>query len=151
MSRGLGRRQRLLLQAMRALEIERGDGGPFYVWSILEVAWKGGLELETVSRDKARAEHAVARRARTEAAAAAGDVQAAADLRNMKLLGYGRGYSPPRKNPRHYRPRADGINPGRVFALLEARGLVERGNEHGNAAGPGAWVKLTDAGRVAGG
>jgi hypothetical protein len=156
MSRGLGTRQRILLQALRNLEQEHGEYW-FYVHAVVRAAWPlGGSE----GHEKREAEAAAwaaedARdRAETAALAAAGDDAAKERMKLFmqmdSMASVVRGWH--RRNAHRgapqMRPAKDvdaTLNPSRILALLAKRGLIER-----NAyQGPGSSVKLTPAGRDA--
>ncbi len=166
MSRGLGRQQRLFLLALAELESQEGAGW-YYTWAVLNEAGRLGLEDHVNQyqqrRDAAYAEWdrqreaAIARhRADTAAAAAGGSPDAITELkrlddldRHLAVLGAAIRASSRRRRPQgapKLRTTAGveaAVNPSRILLLLERRGLVER-----NAGrGPGASVRLTDAGR----
>lgn len=148
MSRGLGTRQRLILAALSRLEQMHGEGR-FYVWSVLGAAADLGLRAEQQSKDAERDAASSAYRAELSKRAAAGDEAAVSALgleRKLDVLATAIKRNP-RRSDRQRRPPeawAEDINPSRIFALLERRGLIVRNP----ALGPGATVGLTAAGRL---
>lgn len=152
MSRGLGTRQRLILQALAQLEAKDGQpGGKFYIWAVLKAAWDLGLKSEHDAQMQRYRESSDHWRAEMQARADAGDAEAARTLSLDKMLRlsiggfHRRGYS-----KRAEFGAVEHFNPSRTLALLASRGLVERGNEHRwNSGGQGAWASLTDKGRAA--
>lgn len=152
MSRGLGTRQRLLLQALRQLEQQHSEEGcRFHVWAVLQKAWDLGLKSEIEDERRRRLEREQAWRADITMRAEAGDPEA------LRLVGLDKQYRALTQGLRRTRFRGtrrdfgvvEHMNPSRTMALLQRRGLVERGNAHANEAGQGAWVRLTDTGRGA--
>lgn len=98
MSRGLGARQRLFLDAIGKLEADHGIGHWFFTHAIIREAWP----------------------------AAPGTPRARSPIL------------------RPVRDAEGALNPSRILAALARRGLVERNARHG----PGASVRLTEAGRA---
>jgi len=174
MSRGLGARQQLFLAAMAKLESDTVNGSQypnnefecaqadgFAVYQIINAAGALGLDAEATAaqrrKDAERAERKAARRRQrleVEALAASGDADAQAELRKLQafdvwlaigkqFLSQRRGYgSPPRV--RHPEGAEHIVNPSRILALLEQRGLIERCPIRGR----GASVVLSHTGRI---
>ena len=165
MSRGLGRQQRLFLHALWELERQHGRHW-FHTWGVINEAARLGMaqdvtyrrdrrdaEYEDWDRDRQKAEDQW--RAEMRAAADAGDATAAAELERLRalenrltVLTFAL-----RRRGKEWRgaPRLRGlpdaerlVNPTRVLALLQRRGLVKRDA----ARGPLSMVSLTDAGRT---
>jgi len=161
MSRGIGTRQQLILAAMRMIETDFRPGAELYVWEIINAAGELGLDDEATARkarkdaqqagwEEARRQH----RIDIEALAASSDADAQAELERLQHLDFmtstlkgllsrrwSQGSPPRMRDPveaEHV------VNPSRVLALLQQRGLVERTVRRGH----GASARLTDAGRV---
>lgn len=141
MSRGLGEAQKLILRALASLEAEHPGGGlRFFVWGIVDRAYElsPAMQAEHGSRQAARQ----ARHQRWVDMADAGDADA------KLFLALGRSLARTRRHPRARRKSPwdlseAKLNPSRVLASLERRGLVHRSAiQGGGAAG------LTEAGRA---
>lgn len=145
MSRGLGARQFLILEALYSLEQERNrEGAWFYTWAVLKAAWKLGPEQEIEAWKALRR----AEREHTAKLAAAGDADAKRqDDRNamMDMLALAIGRGPRRSRARKVRPvnAESTLNPSRILAGLAKRGLVLRDAQCGRGSG----VSLTALGR----
>jgi hypothetical protein len=140
MSHGLGKAQRLMLQALASLEAEHGrEEGLFYVWAIVDRAY--ALSPEMQDRHRAQTEASAAQTAALQARAEAGEELA------IRYLGLTRALTRTRRGPRARRTTplwlTEGdFNPSRILASLERRGLVTR-----NAVKGGGSAGLTDEGR----
>ncbi len=139
MSRGLGAAQNLALSALASLEAENGAGGQFYVWAIVDRIYA----LSPGMRDRHRAMMAAidANTASVRERAARGDDRAAL------YLSLTRSIARARPSPRTRRTSPFGLtetrlNPSRLLASLERRGLVSR-----HAIQGGGSAGLTDEGR----
>ena len=147
MSRGLGVEQRRFLHAIAALEAKHGRRW-ILVWGVVDAVWNDELEVRPVQREAAYQAWVLAEKARETTdreLAAAGDEQAKIRVEHWSAL---RGLAGllRRGNRIHYNhlrrnnPGAEAmLNPSRVLAGLERRGLVMRLRGE---------VALTDAGRV---
>jgi hypothetical protein len=122
MSRGLGRRQRIFLQAVR--DLTAADGPGFYrVWAITEAAYRLAPDLQAADTEQAR--QAAQARADREKQARAGDARARRlnELQDMLRATAPRTGRKPRR--RHGRSMERAVNPSRVLASLERRGLLQ--------------------------
>ena len=141
MSRGLGSKQRLLLDAIRSIEQEDGAGPiagrHWRISYILERAYSLSSELQDIERH--RADAIAADKARIAKLASEGDEKAKLFLSLTRALAKGPRWE---VGERFKRQSPEWIeyylNPSRTLALLAKRGLITR--IHGGAA-------LTDAGR----
>jgi hypothetical protein len=150
MSKGIGDRQRLFLDALRSLELQDRDatGAYFYVWAVVEQAWLLGPEIDKENYKDAQAR----KRVELVKAAALGDEAAKERLGSFDhraALGQAINalFSNRRCGGRCLKRGDHGaeheLNPSRVLASLARRGLVERNAMQGY----GATVKLTEEGR----
>lgn len=142
MSRGLGMGQCLMLRALASLEDEHGrDQGLFYVWAIVDRAYALSPELQ--ERHRAQTEASAAQAAALRSRADAGEELA------IRYLGLTRSIVRSRPGPRARRTTpfwlTEGeLNPSRILASLERRGMVSR-----RAVKGGGTARLTEAGRSA--
>lgn len=136
MSRGLGKQQRKVIGAIRAVQSERGSGWlePGEVLARLE-APTGDARLDAL-RLTMMLINATNRAAR-------GDRHAAALVADLERQGASRSwkanaFSPPKRPGKRLSPprrrHVERINPARIFAALERRGLVERMPRVGTAS-----------------
>lgn len=140
MSRGLGTAQRLVLAALASLEAEEGEGHRFLVWAIVDRLYSLSPELQDLHRR--RNEAIAARNAAIRAQAEAGDDKARLYLALGNVIRRRPGARKRRTAPWFETEVA--MNPSRVLASLERRGLVTR-----NAIKGGGAAGLTEAGRTA--
>lgn len=140
MSRGLGKNQRLLLCAMRAIETEHGEGEFWSVAYIVERAFELSEELQGLEKRRNEAFEAQQHRIRQLADEGDGTAKTLLALdRSLSFSGRYRGRRRERDWPHWVENR---INPSRTLAQLASRGLVVR------SGGPGgSWVGLTSDGR----
>jgi hypothetical protein len=155
MSRGLGRNQRIFLAALQALEASNGPGW-FYVHAVLRAAWPLGADAaERREADRAAAWKREDARLRADAAerAAAGDMAAVELMETYQRLDFLAStirYALRRRDQRgrwQLRPSRDAerdLNPSRILAQLERRGLLKRSLTR---RGGLSTVRLTPAGR----
>jgi hypothetical protein len=151
MSRGLGPRQWLVLEALERLEGRQRAGERFHVWAVLREAGYLKLMAESGERSAAWASEDAACRADLEARSDMDDVETVAALKRQRranTLGTiirdwrRRENGVPLKRPA--KASLEDINPSRIFALLEKRGLVRRDI----VRGLGSSIALTAAGRA---
>lgn len=139
MSRGLGAAQNLALNALASLEAENGADGQFYMWAIVDRIYA----LSPGMRDRHRAMMAAidANTASIRERAAQGDDRATLYLSLTRSLPRAR---PSRRTRRTspFRITEARLNPSRILASLERRGLVSR-----HAIQGGSSAGLTDDGR----
>lgn len=141
MSRGLGTAQRLILQALASLEAEHGrDEGLFYVWAIVDRAYALSPELQ--GRHRAQTEASAAQAAALRARADAGEELAIRYLHLTRTLTRSRPGPRARRTTPFWLTEGE-LNPSRILASLERRGLVTR-----RAVKGGGSAGLTDAGRA---
>lgn len=140
MSRGLGTAQRLILTALASLEEENGEGHRFLVWAIVDRLYELSPELQDLTRSRNAASEA--RNAAIRARADAGDDKARLYLSLGRALSGGRRNHPRKRRTAPWAETETALNPSRVLASLERRGLVTR-----NAIKGGGAAGLTDAGR----
>lgn len=140
MGQGLGHRQTLTLRALRALDTTRGVGGwhsPAAVLAALDEIEPPADGAALAHMDRADRMQLADVRRRYEA----GDTILAHSILALEARIAERGRWAGHKAPNTVRRRAragEDLNPSRVFASLEARGLVER-RAH---CGPGSVVRL---------
>lgn len=140
MSHGLGKSQRLILQALASLEAEHGrDEGLFYVWAIVDRAYALSPEMQGCHRtqNEASATQAAALKVRADA----GEEPAMRYLHLTRTLTRTRPAARARRTTPFWLTEGD-FNPSRVLASLERRGLVTR-----RAVKGGESAGLTDEGR----
>lgn len=140
MSRGLGKLQRLMLGALKAIEAERGSrcDNLWAVSYIVEKAFELSAELQDIERQRIEAHKAHTERIK---AMSLNGNQLAMEYLKLDRLLPGRSYSgrKERECPGWVETH---LNTSRVLALLERRGLVTRQGGRG-----ASFVALTDAGR----
>lgn len=142
MSRGLGTAQRLMLRALASLESEYSqDEGLFYVWAIVDRAYE--LSPEMQKRHRAQTEASAARKAALQARADAGEELAIRYLHLTRTLTRSRPGPRVRRTTPFWLTEGD-LNPSRILASLERRGLVKR-----RALKGGGTARLTDEGLAA--
>ncbi|GJE59218.1 hypothetical protein [Methylobacterium trifolii] len=129
-----------MLMAMASLEAEHdSQGGGFYVWAIVDRVY--ALSPEMQDRHRRTTGAIEARNVAIRERAAAGDGKAAL------YLSLGRSLACGRRSPRWRRTAPEwltetALNPSRVLASLQRRGLVSRVALNG-----GGSAGLTDTGR----
>lgn len=123
MSRGLGKRQTLLLRSLESLTAEYGPGH-FHVFAIVNRAYD--LDDNLRARAQQRQDSAAAVVERLERDAAAGDDFASYTLTLRALLSRRRD-ARGRRQERQHRDLERDLNPTRLLASLHRRGLVDRG------------------------
>ncbi|WCS28905.1 hypothetical protein LOK46_32455 (plasmid) [Methylobacterium sp. NMS14P] len=140
MSHGLGKSQRLILQALASLEAEHGrDEDLFYVWAIVDRAY--ALSPEMQGRYRTQNEASATQAAALKVRADAGEELAMRYLHLTRTLTCTRPGARARRTTPFWFTEGD-FNPSRVLTSLERRGLVTR-----RAVRGGGSAGLTDEGR----